>query len=323
MENTLPGKAFKAYFHISDSRIIALLPLPRPGRADRVPGGPGPSDRAHGAGSTGQHRADSRPGIGSTPGGLRPGTERPSAPCPLPSYLMYRQIHDFRDPLRESQGRRRRSRPVRLRTRGRGHPVRPARPGRPPGTRRQRSGPFGDRRLRLGRSGHPRARRSRRVSGPAPHLGRLDLGRRLHLGGTRRARRRRDRRRPCQRRTPRLRFHRPRRPQGRTPYREPLLRRPRPAPVRGPLRAHPDRQIRHGRPSPYASIRHHTGAVGPDRGPGAGQRGDQPGRHVPRPGHRRRGPLRPGDRRPVHQTALLHPLRRRLRGPARRRGLRP
>ena len=40
------------------------------------------------------------------------------------------------------------------------------------------------------------------------------------------------------------------------------------------------------------------------------------------PDHRRRRPLRPDDRGPLHQAALLHPLRRRGGGAARGRGVR-
>ena len=59
------------------------------------------------------------------------------------------------------------------------------------------------------------------------------------------------------------------------------------------------------------AVRHDTGAARRGRRPGAGERRAQPGRDVPRPDHRRRRPVGPDDRRPVHQAALLHPLRRR------------
>ena len=144
--------------------------------------------------------------------------------------------------------------------------------------------------------------------GLRPTLGGLDLRRRRHLGGHGGPRGGRDRRRARQRRTARLRLDRPRRHQGGPPHREPLLRRARPAPVRGPVRPHPDRQVRDGRPPPHARVRHDAGAARRGGRPGAGERRRQPGGDVPRPDHRRRRTGRPDDRRPVHQAALLHPL---------------
>ena len=98
--------------------------------------------------------------------------------------------------------------------------------------------------------------------------------------------------------------------------------------ARGPLqfevalRPHPDRQVRDGRPPPHARVRHHDRAAGGGRRPGAGERGAQPGGDVPRPDHGRRRAVRPDDRRPLHQAALLHPLRRRRGGAAGGRGVR-
>lgn len=234
---------------------------------------------------------------------------------------MYRQIHAHHHTQLPPRRRRRRL-PLRLRPGRRGHPLRPARPGRPAGPRGQRPRPLPDRRPGVGGPRHARPRRGRRVSGPAPPLGGLDRRRRRHLGGHGRARRRRDRRRPRERGPAGVRLHGPRRHPGAAPHREPLLRRARPAPVRGPVRAHPDRQVRDGRPPSHARVRHDPGAARGGGRAGTGERGAQPGGDVPRADHRRRRPGRPDDRGPVHQAALLHPQRRRLRGAAGGRGVR-
>ncbi len=93
-----------------------------------------------------------------------------------------------------------------------------------------------------------------------------------------------------------------------------------PDPVRGPLRPHPDRQVRHGDQPPPPRVRHHHGAAGRDRRVAPLQRRVQPRRLLPRADHHRRRAVGADDRRPVHQAAVLHPLRRRLRDRAGGRG---
>lgn len=238
---------------------------------------------------------------------------------------MYRQIHAVCQQHTPLHGRRtprrgRRSRALRRGTGRLGDAVRPARPGGPPRPGRRRDRPLPRGRPRLRRTGHPRPRRDRRLPGAAARLGGLHLGGRRHLGGDGRARRRRDSPGPRRSGAARLRLHRTGRPQGGAPHRRPVVRGTRPAPVRGPLRAHPHRQVRDGRPPPHAPVRHHTRAARAGRRTGPRQRRRQPRRHVPRTDHRGRRPVRAPGRRPVHQTALLHPLGRRLRRPAGGRG---
>lgn len=234
-------------------------------------------------------------------------------------YLMYRQIHGIRIRIRYPESGRGRRRPLRLRPSGRRHPLRPARPGGPAGTGRRGARPVSGGRLRVRRARHAGPRRGGGLPGPAAQLGRLHLRRRFDLGGHGGARGRRDRRRSRERGPAGVRLDGPRGREGRPPHRHLRLRRPRPAPVRGPLRPHPDRQVRDGRPPPHAPVRHDDRAVGRGGGPGTGERGAEPRRDVPRPGDGGRRPVRPDDRRPLHETALLSALRRRRGGPRRPR----
>ncbi len=138
-----------------------------------------------------------------------------------------------------------------------------------------------------------------------------------------RARRRRHPGRPRRGRRARVRLDDARRPQAGPPPRQPQLRHPGPGPVRRPVRPHAHRQVRDGRPPAHVRVRHDDRAARRDRGVGPLQRRLQPRRLLPRPDHDRRRAVGADDRRPVHDAALLHPVRRRRRRRAHDRGAGP
>ena len=98
------------------------------------------------------------------------------------------------------------------------------------------------------------------------------------------------------------------------------LRQPRPGAVRRAVRPHAHRQVRHGGPPAHARVRHDDRAAGRDRGVGARTTPRSTPTRTTATRSRSTTSGRADDRRPVHDAALLHPLRRRRRGRARGRG---
>ena len=103
------------------------------------------------------------------------------------------------------------------------------------------------------------------------------------------------------------------RPEAPDQKREPLLRQPRPRPIRRAVRPHPDREARDVRAPPHVRVRHDDRAARRDRRIRQVQRRPQPTRLLPGPDHHRGRPVVADDRRPFHEAPLLHPFRRRRR----------
>ena len=159
--------------------------------------------------------------------------------------------------------------PVRHRKGRHQDPMGAPRPGSTASHRRRGADQGGHRRSGIQRARHAAADRDRRVHGHASDLDRLDAGRWGHVGGDGRPRGRRHRPRPRRRDRARVRIDDACRPEEGAPHREPLVRRSRADPVRGPVRSLADREVRHVGPPSHARVRHHDRTTRRGRGVGA------------------------------------------------------